>query len=236
MLQSRPVSQLEKVLNVTFKDLSVLEMAVTHSSYAKSLKEQKGRDNERLEFLGDAVLKLIVSNYLYHHYPNESEGFMTKIRSRVVSDKILSQLADSIELGKYLRLSYGEAQTGGATKVSNLANAFEAVLGALYLDQGLQTAETVFLSIFLSLKNQLESDSFAVDYKTLLQEWSQSEKLALPCYEVIKEEGPDHDKTFYVSVSVQKGESRYYAEGNAHSKKSAEQEAAKRLVDQLGVS
>jgi ribonuclease-3 len=229
------LNQLQSTLGITFKDQSLLKMAVTHRSYSKSIKSSKVGDNERLEFLGDAVLKLIMSQYLYHEYPNQSEGFMTKIRSKVISDKILSQLALSINLGHYIYFSYGEKQSGGASRESNLANTFEAILGAIYLDQGYVVTEKVFLNCYLSLKSKLDSQKIAVDYKSVLQEWSQARQLGVPIYSLIKTEGPDHEVQFYVEVSLMYESVTYATQGNSKSKKSAEQNAANALIKKLKI-
>tara|TARA_B100001113_G_C21081156_1_gene609989 strand:- start:74 stop:799 length:726 start_codon:yes stop_codon:yes gene_type:complete len=231
----KSVSTLELILGVHFSKISLLKTAVTHRSYAKVMNNPDIIDNERLEFLGDAILKLIVSNFLYQHYPNESEGFMTKIRSKVVSDRVLAQLAKEIELGQYIYMSYGEAQSGGANRESILANTFEAMLGALYLDQGYEIAEKVFLKYYLPHRDQLESQLLTFDYKSVLQEWTQAHQLGVPEYHLIKQEGPDHDSTFYIEVRITFQGKQYVCQGNSHSKKSAEQNAAKLLIQDLNI-
>ena len=231
----QPISGLEKKLAITFLNIELLKEAITHKSYAK-LKSKKGiSHNERLEFLGDAVLKLIVSNYLYTTYPDKSEGFMTKVRSKLVSDSILAQFATQIDLGSYIYFSYGEHQSGGATRLSNLANAFEAVLGAIYQDQGYQRAEQFFLRFYLPMKIELETERYFYDYKSVLQEWSQSKAGNIPTYTLIQREGPDHDSTFHVEVKLISDTHVHRATGVSRSKKSAEQEAAKVLLSQLKI-
>lgn len=234
-LEPKPVEELQEALGVTFSDISLLKMALTHRSYSKTMRSSKMRDNERLEFLGDAVLKLMMSRYLYRTHPEKCEGFMTKIRSKVISDKVISQLALRINLGDYIHFSYGEARAGGGSRVSNLANAFEALLGALYLDQGFEITKKIFLSCYLPLQNKFDDQNFAADYKSTLQEWSQALQLGVPSYTVVNKEGPDHQKIFYVEVSLDQAGKIHTAKGKAFSKKSAEQEAAKRLVEDLGI-
>jgi ribonuclease-3 len=231
----QPISDLEKKLGVTFSNIALLHEAITHKSYAK-LKSNKGmHHNERLEFLGDAVLKLIVSNYLYNTHRDKTEGFMTKVRSKLVSDSILAQFATQIDLGSYMQFSYGEFQSGGAKRPSNLANAFEAVLGAIYQDQGYKSAENVFMRFYLPMKIELETERYFFDYKSVLQEWSQSKMGNIPIYTLIQREGPDHDSIFHVEVKIISDTNVYHAIGVSRSKKSAEQAAAKVLLTQLKI-
>ena len=234
-LEPKSVEKLQETLGVTFSDISLLQMALTHRSYSKSVHSPKVRDNERLEFLGDAVLKLMMSRYLYRKHPEKCEGFMTKVRSKIISDKVLSQLALRINLGNYISFSYGEARSGGATRISNLANAFEALLGAIYLDQGFEITKKIFLSCYLPLQDKIDDQNFAADYKSILQEWSQARQLGIPTYTIVNKEGPDHQKMFYVEVSLDQDGEMHSAKGNGSSKKSAEQEAARALIKDLGI-
>lgn len=224
----------EQAVGVSFNNKALLLCALMHSSYAKRVRKRKPYiDNERLEFFGDAVLKFIVSEYLYQRFPKYDEGDLSKIRARVVSDRVLAKLASDIRLGEYIFFSYGEQNTGGRTRDSNLANALEAVLGAVYLDQGLLVVRTFFLKLLEQYSSDLFSRKKMKDWKTVLQEMTQKQRRSLPDYSVIKEEGPDHQKIFHVSVRVVLTQGSFKAEGLGVSKKDAEQNAAKALVQQL---
>jgi ribonuclease III len=222
----RELSDFEDKASLSFKNKALLSQAFTHSSYLK-----RGTNNERLEFFGDAVLKLIVSEYLYFKYPHFDEGDLTKKRAQIVSDRLLSQLSSSLEVGEYMLFSPGEAGTGGAKKPSNLANAFEALLGAIYLDSGYPKAKDFFVNRLElapeSAKTELQ------DSKTILQEWSQKKSGELPLYTQVDENGPEHEKCFVVRVSVNLSTGEKSAEGKGVSKKRAEQNAAKRLLATL---
>jgi ribonuclease-3 len=213
-----------------FRNKDLIQEALTHSSFAKR-QVPPVRDNERLEFFGDAVLKLIISEYLYAKYPHESEGELTKKRARMVADKLLATLAQALNIGEFLRLSPGEKKGGGAERASNLANAMEAILGALYMDQGYEAAKTFFISVLQDVG--YNDDSALHDNKTKLQEWAQKQGLALPKYQVLKSEGPDHDKIFYVEVVVNRNGTPMVSVGYGKSKKEAEQHAAKKLLSSL---
>lgn len=223
----------EQKTGLTFTNKDLIREALTHSSFAKR-QSPPVADNERLEFFGDAVLKLIISEYLYAKYPNESEGELTKKRARMVADKLLANLAQALELGEYLRLSQGEQKAGGKTRASTLANAMEAILGAIYMDQGYDAAKAFFISLLQDVG--YNDDSALHDNKTKLQEWCQQKGLALPKYQVLKSEGPDHEKTFYVEVAIKKQDSPQVAVGYGKSKKEAEQHAAKKLLSSLAAS
>lgn len=227
------IDSLQQDIGLRFKNTALLKQALTHSSYAKQKIYHSIQDNERLEFLGDAVLKLLVSEYLYQKYPKADEGELTKLRAKFVSDHALGHLAKTIQLGAYMILSHGEAHTGGETKVSNLANAFEALLGACYLDQGLETAKAFFIPLLEQHFDLLFSEEDGQDYKTTLQEWTQKHRLSLPKYEVLREEGPDHEKIFYVEVQLMiQGKSRIFS-GQGINKKMAQQSAAKAALSAI---
>ena len=225
----------EKKNKLSFKNKDLLLQALTHSSFAKRKGLSKSLPyNERLEFFGDAVLKLIVSDYLFKKFPNYQEGKLTTIRAYIISDSVLAQLAQQINIGSYLRLSYGEKNSGGATRKSILANAFEAFLGAYFLDQGLETTQT-FLQNLLR-KNESSLQLFETrDYKTKLQEFLQKKKEALPTYQLCKEIGKKHDVTFQVKLSIKIGSETQHATGLGRSKKEAEQDAAKTILTQLSL-
>lgn len=223
---------LETRLGITFVDKALLIQALTHRSFSKQGKDRHVRDNERLEFLGDAVLKLVVSEYLFETYPHSDEGTLTKLRAFLISDRLLAQWASAYELGAYMNFSYGEKQTGGAQRASNLGNAFEALIGAYYLDQGLAKVSAFLRPLVLASEKEATSAA-AVDYKTTLQELMQKKRYELPIYTLDKEEGPDHQKTFYVTVEATWLKASRSAQGRGVTKKEAEQNAAKNLLQIL---
>ena len=212
----------------TRKEL-VLE-ALKHRSYLSVTKEERYKSNERLEFLGDAVLDLIVTEYLYHRYPTYSEGKLSKIKSALVSRAVLAKVSTIIGIGESILLNHGEEKTGGRSRLSLLANTFESILGAIYLDSGYEDSKN-FVDKFL-LKNATfySQESDVQNYKSELLEFSQSLGWGSPEYFVINEEGPDHDKIFTLGVKV---DSRIVGEGKGASKKNAEQNAAKAALNQL---
>lgn len=232
--QTKTLSQksveLEKKLEIQFQNKKLLLTALTHKSYSHHKIDQE--HNERLEFLGDAVLKLIISEFLFEKYPTFQEGDLSKIRSQYVSDKYLSQLALKIELGKYILFSKNEFKTGGTTKTSNLANAFEALLGAYFLDKGFKNTKDLLLKIIEKYPEILNQENNIFDYKSRLQEFLQQHKCNLPEYIILKEEGPDHEKKFHVEVNINLHSIIYKEHGIANTKKEAEQLAAKHLLEQ----
>lgn len=221
------LKQFQEKIQVTFTHESYLEMAMTHRSFYRKGKDKRQRkDNERLEFLGDSVLKLVMSEYLYKQFPKLPEGDLTKMRAQLVSDKFLAEVARSVNLGEYMRFSFGEEQSGGRERASNLSDAFEALLGAIYLDVGLERVTTFFHPLLKVHFKSIEADDF-VDFKSQLQELLQKLKCELPTYEIIKSEGPDHDKVFFVDVCFSVNNQPYTFQSSAPSKKQAEQQAAK---------
>jgi ribonuclease III len=226
------LEKFQESTNLNFNNKELLKLALTHSSFARKNRNQITKDNERLEFFGDAVVKLIVSEYLYKKFPDMSEGNLTKIRSSIVSDKNLSLLAKKLNLGEYIKFSHGETTSGGKTKLSNLANAFEALLGAYYLDQGLKNSEIFFINLLDEHTNDVFTVEDIVDYKTTLQELVQQHKYGLPKYTVIKEDGPDHFKEFHIEAAI-KGKVTIKTNGKGHSKKEAEQIAAKAALSEF---
>jgi ribonuclease III len=187
------------------------------------------RDNERFEFLGDAVLNLIVGHILMERYPNLNEGDLSRIRANLVNESQLAIIARSIDLGTSIRLGKGEIQTQGREKNSILAGAFEALLAAIYLDGGFKVAFKIIERNFVPYLDSVNSAIDSYDYKSRLQEWAQEEQGAMPYYRVVREEGPDHDKTFWILVKVFDVES----EGKGKSKKTAEQDAARNALEKL---
>jgi ribonuclease III len=206
-------------------DFKLYEQALTHSSYAHE-RGHRCEHNERLEFLGDAVLELIISDYLYHHYPHLPEGKLTRLRAALVCEASLAQLAYTLELGQYLRLGKGEAVGGGASRPALLADTVEALIGALYLDLGLSQCRDYVLALYSPVLEELRKGEGVLrqDYKTLLQEFAQARFSVTPEYRVIRESGPDHNKVFESEVLLS---SRPVGRGEGHSKKEAEQAAAK---------
>ncbi|GAB6098475.1 ribonuclease III [Halanaerocella petrolearia] len=222
--------KLQEELEVEFDDLKLLERAITHKSYANENQELDLKDNERLEFLGDSVLDLIISRYIFINYPEHPEGDLAKIRSVVVSSPILAQKAQEIKLGEYMLLGKGEEMTGGRKRNSILADAFEAVVGSIYLDQGLDKARDFVLDLLISKVEIVEQGDYIRDYKTLLQELVQQDSNLRPEYKVIEEEGPDHNKHFTVEVTFA---DKILGVGTGFSKKEAEQQAAKKAINKL---
>lgn len=212
--------ELQELLGYTFREEGLLRQALTHSSYANERKMKKMSDNERLEFLGDAVLELVSSEFLYQNYPNLPEGDLTKLRASIVCEPTLALCTREIHLGEYLFLGKGENQTGGRNRNSILSDALEAVIGAIYLDGGFEEAEKFVLRFIMT---DIEHKKLFYDSKTILQEVVQGNYEEPLHYELIAEEGPDHDKHFHVEAKI--GE-RMVGKGSGHTKKAAEQEAA----------
>ncbi len=223
------LENMQKVLQYTYCHSNLLEEALTHSSYANEHRNDQIRDNERLEFLGDAILDLIISEYLFKKYPNMPEGDLSKLRASIVCEGSLAKNAKKIALGKYILLGKGEELTGGRTRASILADAFEAITGSLFLDGGFEEAKRFIHATLVADVEQSECiESLYTDYKTLLQECIQKISTQPIQYEVVGEEGPDHDKHFYVEVFH---EERSLGRGVGKSKKEAEQDAAKKALN-----
>ena len=226
----KSLAKLEKKLNINFHDKKLLSLALTHSSYAKKILKKKNADNERLEYLGDAILKLIVSMHLYKRFPNYNEGQLTKIRSKMIGDQFLATIAKQVQLGDYMKFSFGEKKNGGNERNSNLANAFEALLGAMYLDQGFDKTSDFFLPYLQKYKDVLNQ---TIDYKSKLQELLQKAKSQAPIYEIENEHGPDHQKKFDIKATILYKNKTYHQSSSAHTKKEAEQIAAQKLLEQI---
>lgn len=226
------LSSLEKKIGYYFDNINLLKTSLVHRSYGNENKQYKHINNERLELLGDAVLDLIVAEYLYKHYENYSEGDLAKLKSMAVSEPVLAKVAKKIGMGDYLLLSKGEELTGGRERNSILCDVFEAILGAVYLDSDFGTAREVVLRHLEYSINHIEEDEDILDFKTILQEYSQKEYKMAPKYKVISEKGPDHKKIFEISVEIAEDK---VAVGVGSSKKIAEQGAAKALCKKLGV-
>ncbi len=221
---------LEETLGYRFRDPSLLDCALTHRSYANENPELLKQDNERLEFLGDAVLTLCVSDMLMRKYPDCTEGDLSKIRSSVVNEKPLARLAGELHLGDFLLLGRGEDISGGRMKSSLLANALEAIIAAVYCDRGFDAVCDFVGRLFMPLLDAGTVKILYQDYKTSLQEITQNRFRVIPRYSVIREFGPDHDKVFQIQVSVGDLVS---AAGLGRNKKEAEQRAAKKALEAI---
>ena len=217
-----PLHQLEQRLGYQFKDQQLLRAALYHSSYANEHRTMGISSNERLEFLGDAVLGFVSADFLYRKHPDLPEGELTRIRAALVCERTLSVIARSLDLGRYLLMGHGEEQTGGREKPSILADAMEAVLAAVYVDGGYEAARGVIRVLFQ--EEERLTAWRGQDDKSALQEYTQANGLDLPAYEIVAQSGPDHDRRFTAQVSVQ---GRAVATGEGNSKKAAEQAAAK---------
>lgn len=224
---------LQKDLNYFFKDEELLITALTHSSYANENKLGVEGYNERLEFLGDSVLSLIVSQYLYKKYPHYPEGELTKIRAKVVCESSLAKAAENINLGKYLLLGKGEESTGGRYRESILSDASEAITGAIYIDSDFETVNRLMLERFeLDIVKAVDRGKLFNDYKTELQEILQKTNKSRLEYIVYKEVGPDHNKVFYMNVVINE---IIIGTGAGKNKKEAEQAAAKDALKNMGI-
>jgi len=223
-------SGIEQILQYEFNDKNLLQEALRHSSFVNELGgEPQLRDNERLEFLGDAVLNLIVGHILMHRYPDLKEGDLSRDRANLVNESQLAKMARSFDLGLYIQLGKGEVQTHGREKNSILADTFEALMAAVYLDGGFDTAFRVIKTNFHPLIEHLRTTANNYDYKSQLQEKVQVDHGSMPHYSIIREDGPDHDKTFWIELKVLDIETR----GSGKSKKTAEQDAARKAIEIL---
>ena len=222
---------LEHKLNYYFNDRNLLKNALLHKSLGNERKEYKNQNNERLELLGDAVLDLIVAEYLYKNYKNASEGTIAKLKAMIVSEPILAKISRQIGVGKFLMLSRGEVMSGGRNRESILADSFEAILGAVYIDSNLDEARVFALSHIKQYIDHIEENEDILDFKSILQEYVQKEFRTVPTYKLIAERGPDHMKEFEIQVIV----GNYREKAVAKNKKKAEQLSAKALCIKLGV-
>ena len=217
-------SQLEKRLNYTFKNKQLIIEALTHKS------DKKPYNNERLEFLGDAVLDLIVGEYLFSRFSNSDEGILSKIRASLVNESGFTLLARAIDLGQYIYLSSAEENNNGRDKPSLLSNAFEAVIGAIYLEGGLHTAKEISIALLEETHPKIDLDSLSKDYKTALQELTQATHGVTPLYEMLGSSGPDHKKEFEIAVIL---DEKTIAKARGKSKKEAQQKAAQIALEAL---
>ncbi len=213
-----------------FNNVDLLQESLTHKSFVNENPELNLKDNERLEFLGDAVLSLSISTFLIINFPHLSEGELSRFKSNIVSEPSLYKIAINLEIGHYLLLGRGEEQTGGRKKESLLANAVEAVIAAIYLDGGFFSADEFIKMNFSGDLTTIVTEGISVDYKTDLQEFCQGQGLPLPVYRVLKEIGPDHKKTFEIELAI---DGVTYGTGTGKSKKESEQKAAKEALKNL---
>jgi len=221
---------LQQTLGIPFNQPSLLEQALVHSSYINESPAFASTSNERLEFLGDAVLGVIIAEKLYQDFPHSSEGEMTRLRAALVRRDTLARIARAINLGDHLYLGKGEEASGGRGKPANLAAALEAVIAAIYLDQGSATTSNFILRLFHEELQKAVSRGIGIDYKSQLQEFIQARQQPTPTYHVIEAVGPDHNKMFTVEVRV--GDS-VLGRGSGKSKKIAETEAACSALERL---
>lgn len=228
--KNKQLKEFEKKLGYKFKHRDLLFCALTHKSFTNEMNLPASENNERLEFLGDAVLELSVSHMLFEKYPDKPEGDLSKIRAAVVNEDQLAKLAVQIDMGNDLILGKGEDNTGGREKSSILSDAFEAVLGAIYLDRGFEKAFKIVRRFWTNLIEEAGSEGYLRDYKTRLQEVFQSRFKRTPHYRLVKQSGPEHSKIFEIEVYL---DSELMGRGLGMSKKAAEQCAAKEVLDKL---
>ena len=228
-MNSNDNTEIEQKLRYQFKSSDLLEEALRHSSFVNEQADPDLRDNERLEFLGDAVLNLIVGHILIQRYPDLKEGDLSRSRANLVNESQLAKMARSIDLGLYIQLGKGEVQTQGREKSSILADTFEALMASIYLDGGFDAAFHIIENNLQPLIEHLHTAADNHDYKSQLQEKVQVEHGSMPDYSIMREDGPDHDKTFWVAVNVLDIETQ----GSGKSKKTAEQDAARLALEAL---
>lgn len=222
---------LEKILDVTFRDREHLLTAVTHRSYLNEHREAKQEHNERYEFLGDAVLELVVTDFLFNKYPQKPEGDLTAIRAALVNTVSLSEAANRLGINGYLLLSKGEERDTGRARQYILANTFESIVGAIYLDQGYEAAREFIAASLFDLTDKIVAKRLWQDAKSRFQELAQEHASVTPSYQTLSQEGPDHDRIFTVGVFL--GATKI-AEGRGRSKQEAEQQAAERGIEAKG--
>ena len=219
-----------KKIGYEFKNKKYLEEALTHRSYSNEAEKTRRFNNEKLEFLGDAILNLITTEYIYDLYGKKTEGELAKLKSQIISEPVFSTIASDIKLGEYLYLSNGEIMSGGRNRRSILGDAFEALIGAIFKDSDYYTAKNVALKFLLRKINKLEEIEGTGDYKTVLQEFVQGKYKKMPEYKLLRTKGPDHNKVFEICV---RWNDKIYGIGTGKSKKEAEKHAAKEALEKL---
>ena len=225
--EARVINRFQQQFNLQFSDLPILATALKHRSYLNMTNESRTYSNERLEFLGDAVLDLVVTHFLYEKFPNKTEGYLSKVKSILVSKPVMADISVEMALGELVLMNRGEEKTGGRKRKSILADAFEAIIGAIFLDMGLSEAKKFIEDYLLRDYKKILRKGMYRNYKSILLEHAQSNAKCLLDYRVVKELGPDHAKEFVVEVWIADNK---LGEGKGKSKKIAEQEAAKLAV------
>jgi len=229
-IRYKQLSILQNIIHVKFKEKSLLNRALIHRSYVNESSTDKIKDNERLEYLGDSVLGLIVNEYLFRRFEDYPEGDLAKIKSAVVSEATLAKVARDINLGNYLLMGKGEELSGGRDRASILANSFEALIGAVYLDSGLRECRKFILALLKKDIERIDRMTYLRDPKTTLQEYVQKKYKERPVYEVIEERGPDHKKEFIVRLLIKGNE---VSRGTGSSKRKAEMMAAEHILKKI---
>lgn len=230
-MKEKDFEKFEEIIETKFNDQETLKQALTHRSFINEHKSFKGKHNERLEFLGDAVLELVVTDYLFGKYPEKTEGDLTAIRSALVNATTCAEVAGEINVNDFLLLSKGEAKDTGRARQYILANALEAIIGAIYLDNGYDSAKKFILKYITPKTKKVVEEELWIDAKSKFQEKAQDEVGITPSYKTLKEEGPDHDKKFTVGVFL--GDIMV-AEGEGESKQDAEQSSARHALKEKG--
>lgn len=226
-------NDLEKLMDkigYKFKNMNLLEMALTHRSYSNENFPNKQFDNEKLEFLGDTVVNLIITEYLYKKEVDKMEGELAKLKSQIISEPVFAEVALELELGKYLKLSNGEDLTGGRKRKSILGDAFEAIIGGMFLDSNYDTCKNIILNLLIDKINNVDEIDEIRDDKTHLQELFQKKYRKMPKYSLESSTGPDHNKSFTIVVKL---DNEIYGRGTGPSKKIAEKRAAKMAVERI---
>jgi len=223
-MRNENIKEFYECLGYEFKDENLITEALTHKSYTREY------NNERLEFLGDAVLDLVVGEFLFNEFPNAEEGILSKLRASLVNESSFTKLAKEIRLGEFIYISPAEEHNNGRNKPSILSNAFEAVMGAMYLEAGLEIVRKIALDLIFRVYKEIDPNKLLKDYKTTLQEITQAHFGCTPDYILISSSGPDHKKEFEIGVYVN---GKLYSTAIGHSKKVAQQSAAKKAIDLL---
>jgi ribonuclease-3 len=226
-----PPQEFAQRIGLTFNNIGLLTRALTHRSYFNEHKDAV-EDNERLEFLGDAVLDFMVGAWLYHRFPEMAEGQLTRLRAALVGNEQLAEFAGDLNLGIALRLGHGESENGGRERIPLLGSTFEALIGAIYLDQDILQVWKFMDPILETKVRDIIASQIEHHPKSILQEWSQSKGFGTPIYKTVGDSGPDHDKYFEVDVLV---DGMVYGKGKGHSKQAATKEAAKHALEKLGI-
>ena len=221
---------LEKKLNYYFKNKSLLEKALTHSSFANENKMKSYESNERLEYLGDAVLGLVIGEYFYKNFPEDNEGSLTKMRAESVNEKVLFYISKKLDLGEYIKFGKGEIKSGGRNRKSTSADALEALFGAIYLDSNFENIKKIILNLFQEFLEKDRYKLFNIDFKTKFQEEAQKSGKKAD-YKLVKEEGPDNDKIFFTELYL---DDVLLGRGKGKTKKESQQEAAKDAFKRSG--